>query len=98
MTEVAPEVKFKPLEEIKEEEEPRYGQDSLVPTGKNNEEKPESPPLAPEQKKILVAMLLSIGMTQTLYMNISTLLPTEGKKLFPPPNNIADAMIAFIIA
>ena len=63
MTEVAPKIKFEPLEEIKEEEEARMVKDSIVPSGKNNEEQVESPPLTSEQKKILVAMLLSIGMT-----------------------------------
>ena len=98
MTEVAPEMKFKPsMEEIKEEEEARLMKDSLVPSGKDNEEQAASPPLDSSQKKILVSMLISIGMTQTLYMNIATLLPIEVDNLFPP-GTISSAMIALIIA
>jgi MFS family permease len=42
-------------------------------------------------------MLLSIGMTQTLYMNIATLLPIEaGNLFFGDP--ISSGMIALIIA
>lgn len=42
-------------------------------------------------------MLLSIGMTQTLYMNIATLLPIEVDDLFEA-GTISSAMIALIIA
>ena len=81
MTEVSPYNKSAlPLEEIKEEEEARYGAKETL-LDKPLKEVEEEPPLAPEQKKILIAMLLSIGMTQTLYMNIATLLPIEATKL-----------------
>ena len=42
-------------------------------------------------------MLLSIGMTQTLYMNIATLMPIEAEKLFGK-DGISSATIALIIA
>ena len=97
MTEVSPYNKQAlPLEEIKEEEEVRLSKESLLKNPKNEEE-PAQAPLTSSQKKILVSMLLSIGMTQTLYMNIATLLPIEVDILFST-GTISSAMIALIIA
>jgi hypothetical protein len=63
MTEVAPLKSNLPLEEIKEEEEARFGKESTVVDTKKEGNEKESVPLTSEQKKILVSMLLSIGMT-----------------------------------
>ena len=76
-------------------EEAKYGKESLLDDPKKEGEK--ATPLTKEQKKILVSMLLSIGMTQTLYMNIATLLPIEVDELFEA-GTISSAMIALIIA
>lgn len=97
MTEVSPNVKNLPLEEIKEEEEHRFGNSSTLVDPKKEAQEEESAPLTGEQKKILVAMLLSIGMTQTLYMNIATLLPLECDEIFGR-HEIPESLLALVIA
>ena len=64
-------------------------------TDSNNQTPPA--PSNKEKKKILVSLLISLGMTQTLYMNISTLLPLEARDLFGK-GVIPNTAIALIIA
>lgn len=60
-----------PLEEIQEEDIQNQSVDLKEKDGKAAEFV-----LTPDKKRIFISMLLSIGITQTLYMNMATFLPT----------------------
>lgn len=49
----------------------------------------------PEKRKIFAALLLTMAMTQTLYLNISTFLPTYREQKHP---SINDGMVGIILS
>lgn len=49
----------------------------------------------PEKRRIFFALLLTLSMTQTLYLNISTFLPTYRKEKHP---SINDGMVGIILS
>ena len=49
----------------------------------------------PEKRRIFFALLLTLAMTQTLYLNISTFLPTFRKEHHP---SIDDGMVGIILS
>jgi hypothetical protein len=69
-----------PLEEIQEEDIHNQSVD-MQKDGRSTEVA-----LSADKKRIFISMLISIGITQTLYMNMATFLPTYSDKHHPSIN------------
>lgn len=78
-----------PLEDIQEEDAQNQSVDL-----KEKDARATEFVLTPDKKRIFISMLISIGITQTLYMNMATFLPTYAEEHHP---SISGGQMGFIL-